>query len=279
MPIQEKGRRCVKNTQFWAHACDDRQRRGPARPAVVYVHARGRGHAEAREQLGSYTGTIQVDGYDAYQAVVRSGPTRERINLAFCLAHACRKFADAWRKSPSPLAERIIAAIGEVYAVEARIKGLTTQERQQVRQLANSAPMAHIKAEIDEMRPHLSPKSNLAKAIRYTLAYWQGLNHFIEDGRLEVDTNTVERGMRSMAQGRRSSLFAGSDGGAQAWAILASLLPTARLNGLDPYTWLNDVLTHIVTGQVKNNELGCMLAWNWAPSGQNECMAQGLLAA
>ena len=139
--------------------------------------------------------------------------------------------------------------------------------------------MARIKVEIDEMLPHLSPKSKLAKAMRYTLAHWQGLNRFIEEGRLEVDTNTVERGMRSIAQGRKSSLFAGSDGGAQTWAILASLLQTARLNGLDPYTWLNDVLTRIVTGQVKNNELSRLLAWNWAPAGQHERMAQGLLAA
>lgn len=227
MPIKEKGRRRVKNTQFWAHPCDDRPWRGPACPAVVYVQARGRGHAEAREQLGSYTGTIQVDGYEAYQAFPRSGPTRESINLAFCLADARRKFVDAWRKSPSLLAERIIAAIGEVYAVEARIKDLTTQERQQVRQLASSAPMVRIKAGIDEMLPHLSRKSNLAGAMRYTLAHWQGLDRFIEDGRLEVDTNTVERGMRGIAQERKSSL----------------------------------------------------LAWNWAPAGQNERMAQGLLAA
>lgn len=72
MPIQEKGRRRVKNTQFWAHACDDRPWRGPARPAVVYIHARWRGHAEAREQLGSYTGTIQVDGYAAWHMPVAS---------------------------------------------------------------------------------------------------------------------------------------------------------------------------------------------------------------
>ena len=152
-------------------------------------------------QLGSYTGTIQLDGYDAYQALARSGSTRERISLAFCLAHARRKFVDAWRKSPSPLAERITAAIGEVFAVEGRIKGLTAQERQRVRKLESSAPMALIKAEIDEMLPHLSPKSNLAKAMRYTLAHWQGLNRFIEDGRLEVDINTVERDMRSMPKG------------------------------------------------------------------------------
>ena len=122
-------------------------------------------------------------------------------------------------------------------------------------------------------------EADLAKAMRYTLNHWKGLTLFLEDGRIEVDTNTVERGMRSIAQGRKSSLFAGSDGGAQTWAILASLLQTARLNGLDPYTWLNDALTRIVTGQVKNNELSRLLAWNCAPARQHERMAQGLLAA
>lgn len=90
---------------------------------------------------------------------------------------------------------------------------------------------------------------------------------FLNDGRLEVDTNTVVRGMRNVAQGRKSSLFAGSEAGAHGWAVLASLLQTARLNGLDPYTWLNDVLERMVTGEVKNNELDQLLAWNWKPAG------------
>ena len=82
----------------------------------------------------------------------------------------------------------------------------------------------------------------------------------------QVNTNTVERTMRSVAQGRRSSLFAGSEAGARTWAILSSLLQTARLNGLDPYTWLNDVLERIVSGAVKNHELEQLLAWNWRPA-------------
>jgi transposase len=93
------------------------------------------------------------------------------------------------------------------------------------------------------------------------------LTLFLEDGRLEVDNNTVERSMRSIALGRRNSLFAGDDGGARSWAILASLLNTAKLNGLDPYTYLNDVLERMVTGEVKSHELDQLLAWNWkAPS-------------
>jgi transposase len=268
MPIQEKGRRRVRITQFWAHACDDRPWSGPAHPAVVYIHARGRGHDEARRQLADYQGTIQADGYDAYKGVTRSGPGVGRIKLAFCLAHVRRKYVDAYRKSPAPVTARIIAAIGEVYAIEASIRGLAAEQRQRVRSEEAAPVMTRIKAEIDAMLPHLSPRSDLAKAMRYTLGHWAGLTLFLDDGRLEVDTNTVESGMRNVAQGRKSSLFAGSEQGAETWAILASLFQSARLNGLDPYTWFNDVLERIATGEVKNNQLAILLPWNWRPAGQ-----------
>ena len=268
MPVLEKGRKRTRTTQFWAHACDDGPWSGPAHPAVVYIHARGRMHAEVFEQLAHYQGIVQVDGYAAYKALVRHGPGKGRINLAFCLAHARRKFVDAYRKSASPVAVAIVALIGEVYAIEARVRTSTAEERQRVRGAETSTVMTKVKALIDSMLPSLSPQSDLAKAMRYTLSHWKGLTLFLEDGRIEVDTNTVERGMRNVAQGRKSSLFAGSEEGAQTWAILASLLQTARLNGLDPYTWLNDSLERIVTGAVKNNELDCLLAWNWRPAAQ-----------
>jgi len=267
MPVLEKGRRRVRITQFWAHACDDRPWLGPAHPAVVYVHARGRGHDAARMQLADYCGIIQVDGYAAYKALVRSGPTKDRITLAFCLAHARRKFVEAYRKSPSPVAAAIIALIGEVYAIEARIRGSKAEDRLRVRKAETADVMDKIKAQIDNMLPQLSPQSDLAKAMRYTRGHWAGLLRFLDDGRLEVDTNTVERGMRNVAQGRKSSLFAGSEAGAEAWAVLASLLQTARLNGLDPYTWLNDVLERMVSGEVKINNLDQLLPWIWQPSG------------
>lgn len=106
----------------------------------------------------------------------------------------------------------------------------------------------------------------MAEHIRYAHDHWHGLTLFLEDGRIEVDSNMIERQMRPIAIGRRNSLFAGNQGGARTWAVLASLLQTAKLNGLDPFTWLNDVLTRIVSGEVKNNELGQLLAWNWKPA-------------
>jgi hypothetical protein len=109
----------------------------------------------------------------------------------------------------------------------------------------------------------VSGKSGLAEAIRYALRHWPGLVLFLEDGRLELDTNTVERAIRPIALGRKNSLFAGSDGGARHWAIVASLVATAKLNGVEPLAWLTDVLERVVSGWTKAHELARLLPWAW----------------
>ena len=109
----------------------------------------------------------------------------------------------------------------------------------------------------------VSGKSTLAEAIRYALRHWPGLVLFLEDGRLELDTNTIERAIRPIALGRKNSLFAGSDGGARHWAIVASLVATAKLNGVEPQAWLTDVLERMVAGRTKAHELERLLPWTW----------------
>lgn len=249
MPVLEKGRKRTKTCQFWAHAVDDRPWCGPAPPAVAYVFAQGRGHGEIRDQLARYRGVLQVDGYGAYKALVKSRRGDGSIQLAFCLAHARRKFTDVYKKTKSATAQLVIEQISKVYAKTAPL-------------------MDELKALLDEMLAQISSQSVLAGAIKYTLAHWVGLTLFLSDGRIEVDSNTVERSMRSIALGRKNSLFAGNDGGAESWAILASLLNTAKLNGHDPFTWLHDVLERIVSGRVKNHELDQLLAWNWKPANE-----------
>jgi hypothetical protein len=104
----------------------------------------------------------------------------------------------------------------------------------------------------------VSGKSALAEAIRHALRHWMGLALFLEDGRLELDTNDIERAIRPIALGRRNSLFAGSDGGARHWAIVASLVATAKLNGVEPQAWLTDVLERVVSGRARpTNSHGC----------------------
>ena len=113
-------------------------------------------------------------------------------------------------------------------------------------------------------RTSRAARSNWAAAPSLILvSHWDGLTIFLSDGRVEVDSNTVERTMRTIAQGRHSYLFAGSERGARNWAILASLLTTARLNGVDPLSWLTDVLERIVSGRTKNHQLHELLPWEW----------------
>ncbi|MBV9509613.1 MAG: IS66 family transposase [Caulobacteraceae bacterium] len=263
LPVRKKDRRRTHTGQFWAHAVDDRPWGGPAEPAVAYIFAEGRGHKEIRAQLAGYQGLVQVDGYAGYTGLTRQGRKPGPIELAYCLAHARRKFMDVYKTTRSNFAAEMIGVFGQIYAIEAEIRDRSAEERAATRQ-ANTAPiMAELKRRLEEQLAGLSLKSKLAEAIRYNLAHWAGLTRFLSDGRLEPDNNTVERTMRPIALGRRNFLFAGDSGGAETWAILASLLTTARLNDLDPFVWLSDVLEQIVSGHVKANDLHRLLAWNW----------------
>jgi transposase len=123
--------------------------------------------------------------------------------------------------------------------------------------------MEKLKTPLTSMVGQLFSQSPLAEAINYALKHWNGLTLFLRDGRMEVDTNTVERSMRPIAMGRRNSLFSGSEGGAESWAMLASLVNTAKLHDLDPQAYLADVLERIVNGQTKIHQLHELLAWNW----------------
>ena len=109
----------------------------------------------------------------------------------------------------------------------------------------------------------VSGRSALAQAMRYALNHWRGLTLYLDDGRLEMDTNTVERAMRPVALGRKNALFAGADSGGRHWAIVATLIQTAKLNDVDPLAWLTDALERIVSRAIKQHELFKLLPWNW----------------
>jgi transposase len=168
--------------------------------------------------------------------------------------------------------------IAAIYAIEARIRGLSAEERLAVRQAETKPLTEAFKTWSDDRLKEVSAKSPLAKAIHYTLNHWDGLTLFLADGRVKVDNNTVERDMRPIALGRRNSLFAGSESGAETWAVLSSLINTAMLNDVDPQTWLTDVLERIVSGRTKANQLSDLLPWNWKAA-RNEVARDELSAA
>ena len=113
----------------------------------------------------------------------------------------------------------------------------------------------------------------MAEAIRYTLRRWGGLIRFLDDGRIELDSNTVERAIRPLALNRKNALFAGSDEGAENWAVLATPIECCKLHGVNPQAYLTDVLERMVSGRTTNDRLHELLAWNWKSQAAQPKMA------
>lgn len=242
VPVLDPGRGETKKGQFWAYARDERPWKGAAPPAVVYVYEPDRKHARPAKHLAGFCGVLQVDGYGAYTDLAAAG----KVQLAFCWSHSRRKFYDIQAATPAPIAAEALMRIAALYAIENDIRGRSAEERKQERQKRSKPLVEALKVWLEDKLKTVSAKSTIAEAIRYSLSRWEGLCRFLDDGRIEIDSNVVERGMRAVALGRKNHLFAGSDYGAEHWGVISSLIATCKMNGVDPLAYLRDVLTKIV---------------------------------
>ena len=263
LPVLDRTRRRTRIGRLWCYAVDDRPWQGPTQPAVVYLYAEDRRACHLKQHLGRFNGVLQVDGYTGYDDLAKPHRPGGAITLAYCLAHARREFFNVHKRTADPAAAEALRRIGEVYAIEVRIRGSAAEQRRAVRQAETKPLMTTLWSWLMERLGEISAKSSLAGAIRYTLGHWEGLTQFLSDGRIEVDNNTVERAIRPIPLGRKNILFAGSNSGGERWAILASLINTAKLHEIDPQTYLADVLDRIVSGRTKANALGELLPWAW----------------
>jgi len=265
VPVLDPGRGRTKTGRLWSYARDDRPWQGPLPPTVAYVYSENRQGAHPRSHLAGFSGVLQVDGYAGFDGLT-GGRSSGSVALAFCWAHVRRKFFDFHHATGSPIAAEALRRVAELYQIETRIRGRPPEERARIRQ-AESRPLVEaMKTWLEHELVRISAKSALAGAIRYALRHWKGLGLFLEDGRIEIDSNTVERTIRPIKLGSKNYLFAGSDGGAESWAIIASLIQTAKLNGVEPFAYLRDVLERIVSGKTKSNALDSLLPWAWKPS-------------
>ena len=245
-PVLDPGRGKTKTGYMWSLARDDRPWGGTEPPAVVYRYAPGRGAEHAVDLLVGYSGILQVDGYAAYKQL--ADPNREGgpVTLAFCWSHVRRKFYEIHVGGPAPIATEALARIKLLYQIEADIRGQPPEARQAARQERSKPVLEAMKIWFVASLAMVSGSSKIAEAIRYALNHWGGLLRYLDDGRIEIDSNTVERSIRGIGLGRKNSLFAGHDVGAEGWAMHASLLETCKLNSVDPLAWMTDTLTKLV---------------------------------
>jgi transposase len=258
-PVLDPGRGRTKTGQLWVYARDDRPWGGTDPPAVAYLYAPDRKAARPIEHLAGFKGTLQVDGYGGYGKLAQRGD----VQLAFCWAHVRRGFFEL--AGTSPAAVEALARIAKLYAVEDEVRGQAPEQRRAVRQEKSRPIVDDFRRFLDAKLALLSRKSKLAEAIRYVLTRWEGLTRFLDDGRIELDSNTVERAIRPITLNRKNALFAGSDDGGDHWAVIASLIETCKLNAVNPQAWLADTLTRLAAGHsnLRRDEL---MPWSYAPA-------------
>jgi transposase len=263
-PVLDPGRGRTKKGYFWAIARDDRPWGGTDPPAIAYSYAPGRGAVHGLKLLDHYRGVVQCDGYAAYKTIAGAAKG-EAIVLAFCWAHLRRGFFDIAKGGNAPIASEALERLAALYAIEKTIRGKSPDERRVVRQEKSKPLVLALKTWFEQQLMRVSGKSLIAEAIRYGLNHWDGLVRFLDDGRIELDTNIVERGIRPIVLNRKNALFAGHDQGAENWACIASLIETCKLHGVDPQAYFTDVLNKLVN-LWPDSRLDEFMPWAWAAS-------------
>ena len=254
-PVLDPGRGRTKTGQLWAYARDDRPWGGGDPPMVAYVYAADRKAERAEAHLGDFAGILQVDGYGGYTALARR---RQQIKLAFCWAHVRRKFYEL--ADTSPVAIEVLRRIAMLYAIESEVRGSPAGQRRAIRAERSRVIVDDLHQYLEARNAQVSAKSKLGEAIRYALTRWDGLSRFIDDGRIDLDSNTVERSIRPLALNRKNALFAGSDEGGDNWAVIATLIECCKLNAINPHEWLSQTLARLANGHPANR-VGELMPW------------------
>lgn len=265
--VQAPGKGKCDQGYFWAICRDERGWNPKAEPAVVYFYAPSRAGSVIEELLsGASFRYLISDGYAGYNRLFQDDDLNDRLVSARCWAHARRNFHEAFLATKSPLAKRIVQMIRKMYAVEKAARGLPPEARTAMRQERTLPVLAEIRAEL--LKAESGAQGTLKKAVNYTLKAFDALQRFAFDGRLEIDNNPIERCIRGIALTKKNSLFAGSHDAAQVWAVYYSLIESARLNRINPRSYLNWVVGEIERNQ-GDVDLSTLMPWH-CPVGQIE---------
>jgi len=242
--LKEPGKTAQSKSYLWL------QRGGPPeQPVVLYDYDPGRDAEVPKRLLAGFTGYLQTDGYDGYNAVVA---VNGLVHVG-CMAHARRKFDEALKAQgktqPAGKAHRGLALIRNLYRVEKQARKLTPADRHAHRQRHARPILNELRSWLDEALPQVPPTSATGKALNYLHNEWDKLVRYLEDGRLEIDNNGAENAIRPFVLGRKNWLFSDSVKGVKGSANLYSLIETAKANGLEPYVYLRHLFTELPKAQ------------------------------
>jgi len=231
----------------------------PVEGLVLFKYDKSRSAKAPQRFLQKYTGTLQTDGYKVYQNLQTQGS----IKLLSCMAHARRYFEKALDNDKSR-ASYALKQIQRLYTIERKIKERTvidTLTKKRYRDIVAKPILDQLRIWLEENRYQVLPKSSIGKAIAYSLRLWKSLESYTQDGNYLIDNNLIENAIRPLALGRKNYLFAGSHKAAQKAAMMYSLFASCKINDVEPYAWLKDVLERIPDH--KANKLAELLPHNY----------------
>ena len=253
--LKEKGKQPTSNSYMWVQTGGP-----PGKPVVIYDYEPSRSSVVPLRLLQGYQGYLMTDGYDGYNQVAQT----DGIERLVCWAHVRRRFVEAVRVQPKGKqgrADEAVALIGKLYGIEREHKDATVAVRYQARQQHSLPALAELHAWLEKTLPAVTPKSALGTALSYMRDYWSMLTRYTERGDLPIDNNPCENAIRPFVIGRKAWLFSDTPAGANASAIIYSLLQTAKANGQEPYTWLRRVLRDLPAAKTVE-EIEALLPWN-----------------
>ena len=261
--VIQDGRDTKSKSYMWLYQSGGHEM---ACPIVLYDYQATRAGQHAETYLQGFSGYLQVDGFAGYHALAS-----DACLLVGCMAHARRKFDEALkalpkasRKNKMGMAQTALRKFTRLYAFEKQFKDLTIEQRYLLRQEKSKPLMEDLKRWCDDKVAKTTKDSALGKAIRYTINQWEYLIRYLEDGNLRIDNNAAERHIKPFVIGRKNWLFNQTPRGADASAILYSLVQTAVANNLEPFDYLKHLLTELpkLGRHYEPEALDQFLPWN-----------------